>query len=49
MIWVDDLGNTEGPVLLPDKSWALVEMHPDRGWHGARGDGPNRPSQRIVR
>ena len=32
MIWVDDLGNPEGPVLLPDKSWALVEMHPDRGW-----------------
>jgi len=32
MIWVDDLGNPEGPVLLPDRSWALVEMHPDRGW-----------------
>jgi gluconolactonase len=32
MIWVDDLGNPEGPVLMPDGSWALVEMHPDRGW-----------------
>jgi len=32
MIWVDDLGNPEGPVLLPDDSWALVEMHADRGW-----------------
>jgi gluconolactonase len=33
MILVKDLGNPEGPVLLPDgKSLALVEMHPDRGW-----------------
>ncbi len=32
MIFVGDLGNPEGPVLLPDGSWALVEMHPDRGW-----------------
>ncbi|NQW18723.1 MAG: SMP-30/gluconolactonase/LRE family protein [Chloroflexi bacterium] len=32
MIWVDDLANPEGPVLLPDGSWALVEMHADRGW-----------------
>ena len=32
MIWVDDLANPEGPVLLPDGSWALVEMHPERGW-----------------
>ena len=32
MIWVDDLKNPEGPVLLSDGSWALVEMHADRGW-----------------
>ncbi|MFW6195683.1 MAG: SMP-30/gluconolactonase/LRE family protein [Chloroflexota bacterium] len=32
MIFVEDLGNPEGPVLLSDHSWALVEMHPDRGW-----------------
>jgi gluconolactonase len=32
MIFVDDLKNPEGPVLLPDGNWALVEMHPDRGW-----------------
>lgn len=33
MIVVKDLGNPEGPVLLPDgKSLALVEMRPDRGW-----------------
>ncbi len=32
MIWVDDLANPEGPVLLADGSWALVEMHVDRGW-----------------
>ncbi len=32
MIWVDDLKNPEGPVLLSDGSWVLVEMHPDRGW-----------------
>jgi gluconolactonase len=32
MIWVDDLANPEGPVLLPDRSWALVEMHAERGW-----------------
>jgi len=32
MILVDDLGNPEAPVLLPDGSWAVVEMHPDRGW-----------------
>ncbi len=32
MIWVDDLANPEGPVLLADGSWALVEMHPERGW-----------------
>lgn len=31
MIFVDDLGNPEGPVLLSDGSWALVEMRPDRG------------------
>lgn len=32
MIFVSDLKNPEGPVLLPDGNWALVEMHPDRGW-----------------
>ncbi|MCH7734936.1 MAG: SMP-30/gluconolactonase/LRE family protein [Chloroflexi bacterium] len=32
MIWVDDLANPEGPVLLADGSWALVEMHVERGW-----------------
>jgi gluconolactonase len=31
MIFADELGNPEGPVLLPDGSWALVEMRPDRG------------------
>jgi len=31
MIFVSDLGNPEGPVLLPDGSWVLVEMRPDRG------------------
>jgi len=32
MILASDLGNPEGPVLLPDGSWLLVEMRPDRGW-----------------
>ena len=32
MIFIGDLGNPEGPVLLDDGSWVLVEMHPDRGW-----------------
>jgi gluconolactonase len=32
MIFVSDLANPEGPVLLPDGSWVIVEMHPDRGW-----------------
>jgi len=32
MIFVGDLKNPEGPVRLPDGNWALVEMHPDRGW-----------------
>ena len=31
MIFTDDLGNPEGPVLLTDGSWMVVEMHPDRG------------------
>jgi gluconolactonase len=31
-IFVDDLLNPEGPVLLPDGSFCLVEMHPSRGW-----------------
>lgn len=32
MIFVEDLKNPEGPVLLPDGGWLLVEMHADRGW-----------------
>jgi gluconolactonase len=32
MILVEGLKNPEGPVLLPSGDWALVEMHPDRGW-----------------
>jgi gluconolactonase len=32
MIFAGDLKNPEGPVLLPDGNWALVEMHPERGW-----------------
>ena len=32
MIFATGLANPEGPVLLPDGDWALVEMHPDRGW-----------------
>jgi len=31
MIFVTDLGNPEGPVLLTDGSWVLVQMRPDRG------------------
>ncbi|MBW1695288.1 MAG: SMP-30/gluconolactonase/LRE family protein [Deltaproteobacteria bacterium] len=31
MIFVTGLGKPEGPVLLPDASWALVEMDPQRG------------------
>jgi gluconolactonase len=31
MIFASDLGNPEGPVLLDDGSWVLVEMHPERG------------------
>jgi gluconolactonase len=32
MIFTDDLGNPEGPVLLPDNSWLVTEMRLDRGW-----------------
>lgn len=32
MIFAGDLKNPEGPVRLPDGNWALVEMHPERGW-----------------
>lgn len=32
MIFVRDLGNPEGPVLLPDNSWLVTEMRLDRGW-----------------
>jgi len=31
MIFTQDLGNPEGPVLLPDGSWVVAEMHLDRG------------------
>lgn len=31
-IFVDDLMNPEAPVLLPDGSLCLVEMHVSRGW-----------------
>ena len=31
-VFVDDLKNPEGPVLLPDGSLSLVEMHLSRGW-----------------
>lgn len=32
MIFARDLASPEAPVLLPDGSWLLVEMAPDRGW-----------------
>ncbi len=31
MIFTDDLGNPEGPVLFPDHSWVVLEMRADRG------------------
>jgi len=31
MIFIEDLGTPEGPVLLPDKSWVVLEMQEDRG------------------
>lgn len=31
MIFVDGLDHPEGPVLLPDRSWLVVEMGPERG------------------
>jgi len=31
MIFVPDLAEPEGPVLLPDGSWLVVEMDPSRG------------------
>jgi gluconolactonase len=31
MIFTDDLGRPEGPTLLPDGSWLVVEMAPERG------------------
>jgi gluconolactonase len=31
MIFVSGVKNPEGPVLLPDGNWVLVEMHPERG------------------
>ena len=31
MIFIDDLGNPEGPVLLSDASWVVLEMRADRG------------------
>ncbi len=32
MIFARDLASPEGPVLLPDESWLVVEMAPERGW-----------------
>jgi gluconolactonase len=32
MDFVTDLGYPEGPVLLPDGGWLVVEMSLDRGW-----------------
>ncbi len=32
MILANDLKNPEAPVLLPDGTWALTEMHLERGW-----------------
>ena len=32
MIFATDLGSPEGPVLLPDGSFLVVEMNLDRGW-----------------
>jgi gluconolactonase len=32
VIFARDLGNPEGPVLLPDNSWLVTEMRLDRGW-----------------
>lgn len=31
-IFAGDLGDPEGPVLLPDGRWAVVEMSPDTGY-----------------
>lgn len=31
MIFAQDLSAPEGPVLLPDRSWLIVEMGPDKG------------------
>jgi gluconolactonase len=31
MIFSSDLGSPEGPVLMPDGSWLVVEMAPERG------------------
>ena len=43
MILANDLKNPEAPVLLPDGTWALTEMHLDRGWIiRISGDGSNR-------
>ena len=32
MILATDLKNPEAPILLPDGTWVLTEMHLDRGW-----------------
>ena len=43
MILADDLKNPEAPVLLPDGTWVLTEMHLERGWVlRINGDGSNR-------
>lgn len=31
VIYADDLSVPESPVLLPDGSWLVMEMGPDRG------------------
>ena len=31
MVFAQNLSAPEGPVLLPDQSWLIVEMGPDKG------------------
>ena len=48
-IFVGDLKNPEAPVLFPDGSICLVEMHPSRGWVlWLSADGKNRRLQQGV-
>ena len=44
MIFASDLSVPEGPVLLPDGSWLVVEMGPGRGLRDARQRRMGRPS-----